>query len=275
MCRLLGMFSITPTSAAKYLVEDPCSLYVQSMCDKERLQSDGWGIGYYTESGICLHVSEKPVYEETEKFFKTAANAISRIIIAHVRRASNPRELPRHMLISKENSQPFRFENYLFAHNGTITIPDEVAENLGEWKCRVRGVNDSEIYFWYIIKEMKNGASFAEALTKFENDLSDIWNRNRHKYPNKERPFIGLNTVFSDGQNLYAYCRYHEIDVKNRSICFGDQPSLQMSYLNLGELVVIASEKTNREKWDNLRSGELLTATVEGGEVKVAIQSIT
>ena len=47
MCRLLGVLSVKPTNARRYLLDDPCSLYIQSMADPRRLQGDGWGIGYY------------------------------------------------------------------------------------------------------------------------------------------------------------------------------------------------------------------------------------
>ena len=110
-------------------------------------------------------------------------------------------------------------------HNGVITIPDEVAESLGGWKQRIRGFNDSEVYFWWIAKELTNGAGFPETLKKFENNLSELWQKNREKYPDRNHPYIGLNVLFSDGNRLYAYCKYHEKDRSSMSLCFADQPA--------------------------------------------------
>jgi len=124
--------SISASNANKYLLEDPCSLYAQSKKDPKRLQGDGWGIGFYKNEDPILIKSEKPIYMDYEDFSSAVQQARSRIIIAHIRRASNPRGLPREKIISKENSQPFMYGKYIFAHNGTITIPDEVAETLGE-----------------------------------------------------------------------------------------------------------------------------------------------
>jgi predicted glutamine amidotransferase len=165
--------------------------------------------------------------------------------------------------------------NYLFAHNGVITIPDDVAETLGEWKYKIKGFNDSEVYFWRVIKEVSNGASFPEALRRFESTLSELWQKNRKKHPSKNRPYIGLNALFSDGERLYAYCKYDEEEDVAKSLCFEDQPAFQMSYLLRPESLVVVSEKTNSEDdWKPLETGQLLTSQIMGKNVSVDVQKI-
>jgi len=275
MCRLFGMLSVKPSHARKYILEDPCSLYAQSRKDPKRLQGDGWGIGFYENGCPVIIKSEKPVYMDHGNFSSAVQRAKSRIIIAHIRRASNPRGLPREMMISKVNSQPFTYGRYIFAHNGAIMIPDEVAETLGEWRYRIRGLNDSEVYFWFIMKELSEGADLPSALKDFKANLEDLWREARGRHPDKSRPYVGLNIVISDGENLYAYCAYEEDDKAGRSLCFGDQPILEMSYFLNGEKLVVASEKTNREEdWKPLRSGELLTGRIVEDEIKVEIKRV-
>jgi len=273
MCRLFGMLSVKASNAQKHLLEDPCSLYAQSKRDPRRLQGDGWGIGFYENGCPIVVKSEKPVYIEHENFSSMVRRAKSRIILAHIRRASNPRGLPREKIISKENSQPFTYGKYIFAHNGTITIPDEVAESLEGWKHKIRGLNDSEVYFWFIMKELAEGFDLPVALKNFEETLEDLWMETRERHPDKRRPYVGLNCVISDGENLYAYCRYGENDRDRRSLCFGDQPVFEMSYSLSKEKLVIASEKTNRkEDWKPLRSGELLTGRIVENKIMVEIK---
>jgi predicted glutamine amidotransferase len=273
---MFGMLSLAASNARKYLLEDSCSLYVQSNVNKRRPQADGWGIGFYVGRVPHLVKSEKPVYEEHAKFTSAVHNADSHIILAHIRRASNPRRLPRDKIISVANSQPFMHENYLFAHNGVITIPDDVAETIGEWKYRIKGFNDSEVYFWFAVKEMLNGASFPEALKKFENTLSELWQKNREKHSGKNRPYIGLNVLFSDGEKLCAYCKYGDEDAAAKSLCFEDQPAFQMSYLKRQENLIVASEKTNCEDdWKPLETGHLLTGQIMGKNVSINVQKIT
>jgi len=62
------MLSVKASNARKYLLEDPCSIYAQSKVDPSRLQSDGWGTGFYIDDVPKVVRSEKPVYMEHEKF---------------------------------------------------------------------------------------------------------------------------------------------------------------------------------------------------------------
>jgi len=267
------MLSVKPSDAHKYLLKDPCSLYAQSKIDPKRLQGDGWGIGFYENGSPIVIKSEKPVYLDYENFSFIVQRAKSRIIIAHIRRASNPRGLPREKMISKENSQPFTFGKYIFAHNGTITIPDEIAEALGEWRRKIRGLNDSEVYFWFIMKELNDGADLPSALKNFKAILEDIWTEVRERHPDKSRPYVGLNCITSDSKVLYAYCRYDKNDETGKSLCFRDQPVFEMSYSISKERLVIASEKTNREEnWTPLRNGELLIGRIVNNEISIEIK---
>jgi len=275
MCRLFGMLSVKPSNARKYILEDPCSLYAQSKADPRRLQGDGWGIGFYENGSPIVIKSEKAIYTEYEKLSFTVQQTESKIILAHIRRASNPRGLPREKMISKENSQPFTFGKHIFVHNGTITIPDEVAEILGEWRHRIRGLNDSEVYFWFLMKELAEGADLPTALVNFKTILKDLWAEAHGKHPNKNRPYVGLNCIITDGENLYAYCGYDGYGKASKSLCFGDQPIFEMSYSLSEEKLIIASEKTNREEnWKPLRDRELLTGRIIDDEIMVEIEKI-
>ncbi len=275
MCRLFGMLSVEDADAAKFLLGDRCSVFAQSKASPERLQGDGWGIGFYVNGAPRLVKSEKPIYAEYERFASAVSDTHSNIVLAHVRRASNPRGLPRERLLSVENSQPFCYGNYVFAHNGTITIPDEVAESLGEWKQHIRGLNDSELYFWHLIKNMAEGASFPQAVKNFQATLSELWQKNRTRHPDKTRPYVGLNFVLGDGERFYAYCRYDKEDESARSFCFEDQRCWQMAYLVSEKSLVVASEKTNlTDDWQLMQNGQALTAEIADGKVKVAQQSI-
>ena len=276
MCRLFGMLSVEPSTARKYLLEDPCSLYAQSKVDPKSLQSDGWGVGFYLNGVPRLIKSEKPVYTEYERFASAVEAARSKIILAHIRRASNPRGLPKERLISIENSQPFTYGRYIFAHNGAILIPDEVIAYLGEWGSKVRGLNDSEVYFWFLVRELEeHKATLPEAIKSFQRVLSSLWEEHRKDHPNFNRPYRGLNLVFSDGERLYAYAKYEDGKAASRSLCFKDQPALQMSYITSPDRLVVSSEKTNREDpWKPLRSGELLTGWISEGRVLTKIERV-
>ncbi len=268
------MLAQSPVNAYKYLVKDPCSLFNQSQANPERLQSDGWGIGFYRNGEPRIYKSEKPVYSENKRFSSLAEAIRSTILIAHVRHASNPKGLPRQSLIALENTQPFTYKNYVFAHNGIINIPDEVAETLGPWKQKIKGVNDSEVYFWFIVKEMEEGKSLSEAIKCFKDTLNDLWQENFSRHSDKKAPCIGLNLLFSEGERLYAYCDYDKQETE-KSYCYKDQDEFQMCYLHYPRKLIVASEKTNLEdRWRPLESNQLLTGQVRDGKVEITLQRI-
>ncbi|MGQ9514284.1 MAG: class II glutamine amidotransferase [Thermoproteota archaeon] len=274
MCRLFGMISSEATSAERYLVEVECSLLRQSNKDSKRLQSDGWGIGYYIDRSAYTVRSERPVYSDVDRYRSVVFQTRSRIIVAHIRKVSNPKGLPRDILLSITNSQPFSYGNILFAHNGTINIPDEVAQHLGKYRRMIKGVNDSEIYFWFLVRSLEGGERVPVALKNFEETLQKLWLEHSHKHPDKKRPYVGLNIVMSDGEKLYAYCRYSEEDDSSRSICFRDQPVFKMCYLRGNPLVVASEKMTKEDEWIFLESGQLLMAEVEGSTVRDRVERV-
>lgn len=265
MCRMIGVISTRPISAFKYLVEDECSLIVQARKGK---QSDGWGIGYYRNGLPSIFKSPHPAYHEEKLFREISRNVVSNIIIAHVRKASNPRKLPRHMLIGIENSQPFYFRNYLFVHNGTIFIPDEVMKILGEYKSLIKGVNDSEVYFAYLIKKWKEKGNPLEALRSIEKELWEILRRSRRDL---KMPYNSLNAMFSDGNKFYAVTLYLR-DKEPKSICYKDSEYFRMAYCYEGDKLIVASERTNNsENWKLMSNREVLEAEFDGDEIRYKI----
>ena len=137
------------------LIDAEKSILKQSSFNKNRLQRDGWGFGYYSNHKPVIYKSDKPVFDEKEKLIKKIASVNSNIFLAHIRNASNPKKLPHNRLISVENSQPYSYGNIIFSHNGTLSIVDDIYLNLGEYKKYVKGVNDSEVLFWNFIKHFR------------------------------------------------------------------------------------------------------------------------
>ena len=139
MCRLFGCRTAAPGGVAHELLHGANALRVQS-----REHPDGWGLGWYvgrvpqvTRSLTAAHGDED--FEEVSSFVTAST------IVAHIRKASVGR-------VALENTHPFEWGPWLFAHNGTIP----------EWeKCRagmeseidpalrneLRGETDSERCF--------------------------------------------------------------------------------------------------------------------------------
>jgi len=261
---MIGIISTKPTNPSKYLIDDECSLLIQA---RKGEQSDGWGIGYYEKGKLRVFKSPNPVYEEEEVLRSFSTQISSKLIIAHVRKASNPRGLPSHMLIGVENSQPFFYKNYLFVHNGAIYMPDEVAETLGKYKDLIKGVNDSEVYFAYLVKEWETKGDVVEAIEAVERGL---WNVLESSEKRLSRPYSSLNAIFSDGVRLYALTLYL-VGKDIRSICYEDSEYFRLAYYYDDDILVVASERTNDNEWKLMNNGELLIAELREGKVSYRV----
>ncbi len=272
MCRIIGAVSAGKVEVEEYLLKSECSLFAQAVKGK---QGDGWGLAWYVEGSPRVVKSEKPVYEDRDAFEKTAREISSKILVAHVRKASNPKNLPREMIIGLEHTQPFQYRNRVFAHNGVIRVPDEAMSFLGDYKAIVNGNNDSEVYFALLMKEWDKFGSVHKALRSLEEILQKALEKSDKDHPN---PFSSLNAVFSDGEKLYAYNRFSEEEriLALKSLCYQDSPYYTMTYnVKKGELVVCSEKLWKSDDWRPLGNKVLLTAWIEGDEIKYSLEKIS
>ena len=129
-----------------------------------RIQSqdhpDGWGIGYYPESGETpaptVIRSISPAFAD-EEFAAAAGRVAARTVIAHVRRAScGP--------IALANTHPFHHERWLFAHNGTVNAFERCraeieAEIDADLRSTLVGETDSERCFLLVLSRLRARSS--------------------------------------------------------------------------------------------------------------------
>ncbi len=83
-----------------------------------------------------------PASSEESKYLQYEKEVRSRIIIAHVRRATTEGR-------SRENTHPFKHGNWIFAHNGSVDRDYILSLLSGRYKPE--GRTDSEVYFYWIL----------------------------------------------------------------------------------------------------------------------------
>jgi len=266
MCRLFASIGID--NAYEFLREKDCSLMAQSNSDPEHLQQDGWGVAIFSNGWKVLR-STTPVFNDPGF---SGIEAEGKIVIAHIRRASNPLGLPIEELRAPENIQPYRYGNIVFAHNGTIKIPEEMRPYLGDFAGMVQGKNDSEIYFWLMIKNLQSEGEMKRAVLQTVADLNDAWEGvSEEKKERLKGPYRGLNFVMSDGKNLYAYCRHDGVKDAGPTLCYKDAPYYRMVYREENGGLVVASERMDNGEWKGMEDGEMLVMGVENGEIKADV----
>lgn len=152
---------------------------------------DGWGIGFYEDGRAMAHKSAACLTAEKAVLDEWAARADgSPCLIVHLRKAAWPDST------KPEHSHPFRGDNCLFAHNGTIRdfkklFSDKDFMGFVKGKLDVNKALDSEVFFQFILSRLHLGAKEAllESFRLVSANLS----------------YSSLNCLFADGESLFAY----------------------------------------------------------------------
>lgn len=171
MCRMLAF-------AGHFRIEDllcrfqRLSISGKSLDDKGH--RDGWGIGYYTDTGCTLF--KKAECAATSKKYVEIVEIAKRenphVFLAHVRKAS-----PQTPVTDRE-AHPFQRDNYLFCHNGSISAPD------GKPFTEL----DSVLFFDRVME-----TSLKEAATYF-----------------RAFQYTSLTCLLTDGHTIWAYRDFEE-----------------------------------------------------------------
>jgi predicted glutamine amidotransferase len=140
MARLVGFIGNRPDLGARVIELEGRALDVRSKPGV----TPGWGVGFYQGGEILL--KRRPIDDRTEiRLADMTKDIRADALVAHVRLATvgAPRT---------ENTHPFRYRQWLFAHTGTLsgfsTLRGRLAESLPQFLLRdVRGETDSELLF--------------------------------------------------------------------------------------------------------------------------------
>jgi len=257
MCRIAASFSVKPSGMAAELCLAPKSLLAQASAVKGREQKDGWGVAWYAgKAGPEVVKSPNPVYKESGLFRKTAAKAVSGTVIAHIRWASNPLGLAKSELLGKENTQPFSRGRFIFAHNGTLNIPSEIAGQLGRYAKELRGCNDSEVLFYQFLKMTDSCGDPGKAFEMMLEEINAAWPACRKDHPGKAAPYKGLNFFAADGERLWLL-RHFPMPKDTGALMTPRWKYGRIAYrLSPGRLVA-ASEPLDNGRWDSLENLEV------------------
>jgi predicted glutamine amidotransferase len=112
--------------------------------DNEKTGTNGWGIGFYENGEPLVRKSPKETRRDVD-LLGVIAETRSDLLIGHVREATVGS-------LRAENTHPFRYRNWLFAHSGTIRMFKEIKaqmlETMPTFLFRsLGGDTDSEVFF--------------------------------------------------------------------------------------------------------------------------------
>jgi len=271
VCRLFGLLTSTNDAAETWLVRSDRSLLAQAHATPETAQRDGWGVAWFSAGGRPrVEKGVRGAFEasERERFVAAARASAPPLVVGHLRHASNPLGLPPERLLGTENSQPFDSHSQIFAHNGAIPFPRETRPFLGVHEGQVRGVNDSEVLFWLMVRNTEETHDPLRGYRQSVEDLVRVWQGlGRPKIP----PFSGLNVLFAPGPDeLWAFCLWtgdHGAGLLDPSRRY-----YEMTFQATPHRVVVGSEPFDGERgaWTSLPSGSYLRAVRADGHIEVS-----
>ncbi len=176
MCQLIGLSSNKKVDI---------KLSLKEFRHRGRNNPHGWGLAFYENEKNNWKILKRASSLTKENIEEEKFNFKSKIIIGHVRLASCGG-------ISHENTHPFSKENWVFAHNGTVSR----IKSMQEFSLKYftpEGETDSEYAFLYLLEKVKNLNELNSIFNLLENESKKIKAHGR------------FNFLMSNGKVLFAF----------------------------------------------------------------------
>jgi len=266
MCRLYGFYATEPTKVECTLVHAQNALIAQSFSDLSGYDhTHGWGVATFDKDGLDIEREAWAAYHG-EHFERAAAKIYSRMVIAHVRRATVGGA-------AIENTHPFSDGKWVFAHNGTVpgfaAIRPLLLDQMGaKHRNAVKGETDSEHIFHYFLSLIDDGRIDVDhdLPGAMERLVSDIARLAETHAPGKR---TGLNIILSDGERLVG-SRF------NRSLYYVDRegvydceicgfPHIHHDPDKAYRAIVVASEPITHEGWIEIPNHSIWQINMDDG----------
>lgn len=269
MCRLYALLANEPTKVECRLVNAQNALLDQCRNDVSgNLHAEGWGVVCYDEFDrfrIPTTVKHSNVSFGSNHFSHSVQNIYSKAIVAHVRRATVGSA-------STLNSHPFTFDEWTFAHNGTIPSFEKISKlmesNMGvHYKdCRL-GTTDSELLFLWILYQLEANDINSNNLADKQDEARDLLSSSISALANDclemaPADDTQLNFVLTNGHVMFA-CRWNNPMYKivregthDCEVC--QTPHMHHSQTVDYRAVAIASEPITSESWTEIPNHSLM-----------------
>jgi glutamine amidotransferase len=213
MCRWLA-YSGEALKPAELILDAQHSLVAQSLnspLGAETVNGDGFGFGWYPEGSKAG--SKPSVFHSTEPAWndenlRELTNSIaSPLFFGHVRAAAGPP-------IQQTNCHPFRYENWLFMHNGFLGGFSEMKRDLTfavdeSLYPLIHGTTDSEVMFYLALTLGLQDDPIA-AMTKTVQRIEEVGESKGVQFP------MQGTIAISDGATLWAF--RHSTSGRSRSL---------------------------------------------------------
>ena len=243
MCRWVAYMG-EKISLADLLYHSPHSLVKQCLHGHNDISNiDGCGVGWYsnTYNKPALYRELIPAVHD-RNLHSMAEHIQAKLFFSHIRASSGTP-------VSKLNSHPFSYDQWLFMHNGSIGGYKQIRHAL---ECQIQadyhfyrfGSTDSELMFYLLIAELKNN----DIISAWRNVVAIIETAMQQHHV--EKP-LKISAALTDGETIYAL-HYASND---------EPPTLYYDYDDSQpEKIVLASEslQPNSTQWRQIEGNQLI-----------------
>jgi glutamine amidotransferase len=267
MCRWLA-YSGAPILLEDLLYKPVNSLIDQSMSSKSAetpTNADGFGVGWYGPRPMPgLYRSIRPAWNDFN-LRDLAAQIESPLFLAHVRATSLA-------TVQETNCHPFRYEKWLFVHNGEIDGIDTFRKVLmnavaDELFPHMLGTTDSEVMFYLALTlglatdpagALSRMAGLVEKIARAKGIADALW----------------MTLGLSDGQTVHAVryasdgnapTLFYSRDIED---VYRSNPDLRGRFSPSTRLIVSEPTGKARDVWLEVPQSSYLR--IHGGEIEIA-----
>lgn len=264
MARLFGYLANQADRLPCALAEEKAVLRVDASA-----VPDGWGIGFYQAGEVLLR--KRPLGVEGEvDFLELTKDLRSDALLGHVRAATVGN-------LRQENTHPFRYRQWLFAHSGTVerfvAVRGRILESMPEFLRRnIRGETDSEHLFHLFLAFLFDSGKLEDVdldvgtavdamrtcLTLLDRIVAEVGGEQS-----------GLNVVATNGRLMIATRRGRPLHIRRRhgiKDCTVCRPIAERSGRSTKSVdhdtlryVIVASEATEvTTGWEEIPEGSIV-----------------
>jgi predicted glutamine amidotransferase len=198
----------------------------------ETTNGDGFGLGWYGDTETpAIYRSVSPAWSD-RNLRELAGHTASRLWIAHIRAATGT-------AVQQTNCHPFRYDRWLFVHNGVIESFSRLRRDLilavdPTLFESIEGSTDSEVLFHLALTFglMDDPLPALERAVGFVEETA-----RRHSVEHPLQMTLGL----ADGERLYAV-RYSSVRDSRTLFCSAEAESLRRLYPDNPRLASITDE---------------------------------
>src|SRR3989338_3624304 len=158
MCRLFGIVADKKVDPGYYFFDAdvPFKDFMEREINRGPHNS-GWGIGWFDKGKWNIFKEGKD--NITKYDFSKIRSIKSEMLVIHLRHASVGGE-------STKNTHPFVYGKWIFAHNGSIKREEIIKHLNSDFKRKLKGDTDSEVYFMLIMQYFEESKDIVGAIKK-------------------------------------------------------------------------------------------------------------